>query len=290
VLTGVAVALAAALCWAIGVRLFYQLRGYWQPAALAWIKSLIGAGFFLVYFAVLGRSVTDLSQETALGLLLSGAVGIALGDTALFMALYRLAERQTLLVAETAAPVFVVIAAFLLLNERLSPLQLAAMILVLFGVDMVLGLRSARAEVDWVGVGWALLAAFCQMVGVLISRALLVQTDLPADLSGFWRILGACLALPLWLWWRGAPLRPARSMPLADLGLFLLAVFVGTFLGILGLQIAIDLLPAGLAQTLMSTAVVFATLIAFFSGERIGARQWSGTVIAVLGVGLLALS
>jgi drug/metabolite transporter (DMT)-like permease len=290
VLSGVAVALAAALAWAVALRLFHGLRGYWQPAALAWVKSVLAALMFLAYFALQQRAITDLAPATALALLASGVVGIALGDTALFFALYRMAERRTLLVAETAAPVFVALAALVLLDERLAAGQVAGMVLVLFGVDTVLGLRSARAEVDWIGVTWALLAALCQMVGVIISRVLLVETSLEADLSALWRILGACVALPLWLLLRREPLRPARVMPGRDLLLFLFAVLVGTFLGILGLQTAIDLLPAGLAQTLIATTVVFSTVFAALLGERISRRQWLGTLIAVTGVAFIALT
>jgi drug/metabolite transporter (DMT)-like permease len=288
VLSGIAIALGAALCWALGLRIFHRLRGYWQAATLAWIKSVIAALLFLLYFAVLGRSVTEVPADVAVAMVLSGVVGIALGDTALFLALYRLAERRTLLVAETAAPILVLILAFVLLGESLGPLQLCGVLLVLFGVDSVLGIRGTPRELDWIGVSWSLVAAVCQAVGVLISRLLLVETDLAADVSAFWRIAGACLALPFWLLLRKESLRPARRMPPRDILLFLAAVFIGTFLGILGLQHAIARLPAGLAQTLLGTTVLFSTVIGFLCKERIPAAHWLGTLIAVLGVGLIA--
>ena len=110
-MTGIFYALSAAAFWALATRLFTRMSSFWTPAALALIKSLVSLALFGLWFGIAGKPVFDQSLETIGFLVLSGVIGIAIGDTALFMALYRMGERRTLLIAETAAPVMVFISA-----------------------------------------------------------------------------------------------------------------------------------------------------------------------------------
>lgn len=288
-MAGIAFALSAALFWAIATRLYRQMSDYWSPVGLATVKSVISVGLFLAWFLFFGTHFWAHDWQTLAGLFVSGIIGIALGDSALFYALYRLGERQTLLIAETAAPVLVVSLAFLLLAESITPLQLAGVVLVVLGVDWVIGLRGGAGQVDRVGILWALLAAACQAFGMLVSRYLLVATDISAEESAFWRLLGAVVILPLWMFLRRETLRPLKPLSVHISARLIIAILLGTFFGIMFLQYAVALLPAGLAQALIATSIIFVTLIGAIRGEIVSRAQWGGVVTAVLGVAVIVL-
>jgi|DEB0MinimDraft_6_1074348.scaffolds.fasta_scaffold20649_2 drug/metabolite transporter (DMT)-like permease len=288
-MTGIFFALSAAAFWALATRLFARMSGFWTPAALAFIKSLVSLVLFGLWFAVAAKPVFDQDLQTIGFLVLSGVIGIAIGDTALFMALYRMGERRTLLIAETAAPVMVFISALVLLGEHIALLQLTGIVLVILGVDWVIGFSRGGGDYDASGVTWALVAALCQTIGVIVSRFYLQATDIEAEATALWRILGACLALPFWLLLRGESLKPAARPDMAVLVRLLVGIFLGTFLGILFLQISIDLLPASIAQTLIATSILFALIFAALRGEPVPIKQWLGVVVAIAGVAAISM-
>lgn len=288
-MAGTLFALSAALFWAIATRIFRQMSVFWSPAGLATIKSVVSVALFLAWFAIAGIPFWQHETQTLLWLLGSGVIGIALGDTALFYALYRMGERQTLLVAETAAPILVVSLAFLLLAEAISARQLAGIVLIIFGVDWVIGLRQRTATFDGIGILWALLAAGCQAFGMLVSRTFLTTTEISAEETALWRLLGASIALPVWLVIRRQSLWPLAPVDLRTGTRLFIAIVLGTFLGILFLQLSVDLLPAGLAQALIATSIIFATIIGAVRGDLVDPRQWAGVIIAVGGVALIVV-
>ncbi len=288
-MTGIVFALSAAAFWALATRLFTRMAGFWTPAALAMIKSLVSLVLFGLWFVAAGKPVFEQSLATIGFLVLSGVIGIAIGDTALFMALYRMGERPTLLIAETAAPVMVFISALVLLGEHIALLQLTGIVLVILGVDWVIGFSRGAGGYDASGITWALVAAVCQTIGVIVSRFYLQATDIEAETTALWRILGACLALPIWLLLRGESLKPAARPDMAVLVRLLVGIFLGTFLGILFLQISIDLLPASIAQTLIATSILFALIYAALRREPVPAKQWLGVVIAIVGVAAISI-
>ncbi len=287
-MSGTVFALAAALFWAVATRLYRQMADYWSPVGLATVKATLSTVLFLIWFIAAGIPFLSHDATTIGWLLGSGVVGIAIGDSALFYALYRMGERQTLLIAETAAPIIVAISAFLLLAETLTLRQIAGIALIVIGIDWVIGIRRGRQHYDWIGVLWALLAAGCQAFGMVVSRTVLTQTEITAEETAFWRMLGASLALPIWLVVSRQRILPAKPLTAGVTARLLVAILLGTFLGILFLQIAVDRLPAGIAQALIATSIIFATAIAALR-DGVDPRQWPGVMVAVAGVALVVV-
>lgn len=287
-LFGIAAALSAALFWAIATSFYRQMAVFWSPAGLAAVKSSISALLFLVWFLITGVDFWAHEFQTLIWLFVSGVIGIALGDTAIFYALYRMNERETLIVAETAAPILVVVFAFIILGESLSITQLLGIALIVIGVDSVINVRH-RSQFDAIGVSFALLAAVCQAFGMIVSRNFLTQTEITAEETAFWRLAGAAVVLPIWLLVRREAFRPAMALTPKAAARLAVAILLGTFLGVLLLQISVQRLPAGLAQALIATSIVFATVIGVVRGDRVTSTQWLGILLAVLGVALIVL-
>jgi drug/metabolite transporter (DMT)-like permease len=70
----------------------------------------------------------------------------------------------------------------------------------------------------------------------------------------------------------------------------LVAIFLGTVIGVFMLQWSLALLPAGLAQTLIATSPLFAIVIAFFNKELVTKKQIVAVAIGLAGVALISLS
>ncbi|MCA9786274.1 MAG: EamA family transporter [Candidatus Cloacimonetes bacterium] len=229
------------------------------------------------------------SQLTAL-LLLSGALGIGLGDTAFFNALNRLGERNTVLVAETTAPLLALLGAGLWLGEWPGPLKLLGMAAVLGGVALVLvqpgEKNSATGRVLKAGLGWALLAALCQAGGAVITRLAFLRADVAASDSAWLRLLGGALLLSLLLPLRHQRYLPTRVSPRLMLAVAL-AALIGTVGGIIFQQLAFKHTQAAVAQTSLAMSVLFVLVLNTLGGKPSTGRVWLGVLLSVAGVGLL---
>lgn len=76
---GVFAALGTALCWAIAARLFRGTGNAFSPLTMNFWKGLISIAILAVVLVVV--QPTGLSTHAILWLLLSGLIGIGIGDT-----------------------------------------------------------------------------------------------------------------------------------------------------------------------------------------------------------------
>ena len=287
-------ALGAAFCWAAGG--FIAIGPVRVIGAVAFNRlrmCLVSVGLALAA-TLLGRWGT-LDAGAVLLLALSGAVGIVLGDTALFWALGRLGPRRNSVVYATNAPLTALLG-WLALGEGLGPWTAGGIALVTTGVMLAVFFRQGEATAhDWekvrgpiaVGVGVCLLAALCQAGGTIIAKPAMAAGADPVAASAVRVGTAAVLLLAMGL-------LPGQAMNLrAALQPRILIQIAGS--GLLGLGIGMTLLLVGLAH---GTAGVVATLSATspvlvlpmlwaLTGKRPGAWGWAGAVLAVLGVVLI---
>lgn len=287
---GIVVALTVALFWAISARFYGHSTKQWSVLLLNAGKNTIAVTVLAFILWMLPLQQTA-DTYTVLVLILSGVVGIGLGDTALFAALKRMGEQNTLLIAETLAPVVVVSLGFLLLAESLTWIQFAGILLVLFATDLAIGWRKQN-QLDWWAVGFAVVAALCQATGALISRFFLTTTDLGVLESAVWRLLGGLGFALLGLVWMRARKQPIRyqTLTVRQWTKLLMAILLGTVIGVFMLQWSLALLPAGLAQTLLATSPLFAIVIAYLNKENVTRKQVVAVAIGLAGVALISLS
>ncbi len=112
-------------------------------------------------------------------MMLSGLIGIFIGDTALFACLNRMGPRQAGLLFSCHA-VFSAVLGYFLFSETMSPIELLGSALVFSGVATAIffGRRgsnnSKTSELEtikgnvWFGVGLGITAALCQALGALL--------------------------------------------------------------------------------------------------------------------------
>lgn len=283
--------LGAAALWAVSALLWFRLGRRVPPAALNLYKGVCAIGMLGVTLAVRGEWGRSLEMGGVGWLLLSGAIGIGVGDTAFFAALNRLGERRTVLVAETLAPPMTTLLAMLVLSELLPPLAYLGMALTLGGVAWVIVERGSSTPLDaallkW-GIAFATLAALCQAVGAVIARGVLTETDIGPLYSALVRMVGGVAMLLVWLPMRGERYVPAAVREWRLWGWIVLAAVLGTYLGIFLQQVALQYADAGIAQTLLATSSLFVLPLVMLRGEAVSLRALVGAVVAVGGIAVL---
>ena len=291
-------ALSSAVIWAASSAVYARLGQRIAPLTLNLIKGIAAIGFMGLTLALRLESIPQTSP-TALGLLLlSGAVGIGLGDTAFFISLNCLGARRGLLL-EALAPPLAAVMAWVALGERLPPAAWLGIALTVGGVAWVIVERAQPALERSLtpirlrqGIFFGSLAALSQAGGAVLSRAALADTGIPPLWSGLVRIVAGCAVLLLWLWLsptsRANPLFRRRAVNLVRLLLAIAATaFASTFLAIWLQQTALKYTAAGIAQAIGATSPMFIIPIAIALGEQVSWRAILGAGIALGGVWLL---
>lgn len=289
---GESAALAAAFIWAVAT-IIYARTGSRAPALfLNLVKGTIAVAMLTVTILVLGDAVPELSASQWLWLAGSGVVGISIGDSAYFSAIKRIGPSQTLLVESLAPPLTGVLALFFL-HEAIGFWAWTGIFLTMTGILWVVTEhRPQQKGLNLPGLGFAALAALCQAGGMVMSRQVMVATEITPLWAALIRLAAASLVL-----WTLLPLfKPDivlrrdswRAIGAARNGwaFFTLAVFLGTFLGIWLQQAALKLTGAAIAQTLISVSPLFALGLAAMTGHKVSRRSLIGALVTLAGVAL----
>ncbi len=271
--------------------------------------DLANLGRILVALCVLGSWVLLSGREPiAPGwawLVLSGALGLGIGDIALFHALPRIGPGLTLLLMQCLAAPFALVIEYLMLGTTLSWAQAGAASVILGGVALALG---APAEGDpaqrRLGIALAILAALGQACGAVstpLAKAACVaaQHPVPDGISqGFVRLLGGVPVILGFVLWRarslpGGLLGEVRRpyLPWLALAWLVMNGLSGPSLGIACYQQALLDQPSALVLSLVALSPILALpMQGLTEGRRPGLRTWIGAAVAVGGVILLRLA
>lgn len=284
-------ALGAALCWSAGGLI-----------AVTPVRAIGSVAFnrirMVIVFAMLAVAATltggwsSLGWEQAAWLALSGAVGIFLGDTALFWALSRLGPRRNVVIYATNAPITALLG-WLMLGEALAPATLLGIALVTVGVMLAVALRGGTHDLEAVrgslsaGVAMCLVAALCQAGGSILAKPALTAGADPAAGAAV-RVATSGLLL-----WAGT-LWPGRRGTLLDgltpriVALIAANGFIGLGLGMTLLLIGLKFGDAGVAATLSATSpVLILPMLWALTRQPPRPGAWIGAALAVAGVMLI---
>lgn len=295
-LSGAAAALGAALCWTGASALWRRLPTSLGAADLNLLKNLLALGLLappLLWQLGLPFASGGVGPAALALLLLSGALGIAAGDTFYFAALRRIGTRRTLTI-DAGGPAVTTAAGAVLLAEVPRPLQVLGIALITGAVLLVALQRPAGAcalRQRRAGVALALAAVACGVAGALLARSVLRAVAFSALLAAALRLLGGTLVLlpraPALLRRLVCPPQPRPRQPRWPLAFT--ATLLGTSCGIALQQLALSLLPAGMAVALLATAPVWALPVGYWEGDRPGLRGAAAAVLALGGVVLLSV-
>ena len=261
-------------------------------------RLVLAVGFLMVtHWALLGTPFPlTAPPERWFWLGLSGLLGLVIGDAMLFQGFVWLGPRLSMLIM-SLVPVISTLFAWVLLGERLTPWQIAAILLTVTGVASVIldqqgnnaAIVSGKAYL--LGVLFALGGAVGQASGLIAAKK-----GLAGDFSALSGTLIRMFVAMVILWGvtlvmrQGAETLRRLKADRQAVKYLLGGSFFGPFLGVYLSLVAVQATHVGIASTLMSLPPVFLLPISHFVfGERIGVRAVVGTIVAISGVAMLLL-
>ena len=282
--------LACALAWAAAVILFKKSGESLPPLPLNLFKNVLGLVLMVITALIAtGLPLPEIPPGAILAALLSGFIGIGIGDTLYFRALNSLGASR-MGIAQTLYSPFVIVLAAIFLGERLHGLQFLGVALVLAGIVLVNDLRGgdpAERRALRRGVAEAAASVFVMAVGVIISKQLLEQYDFFWIVS--WRLVGGSLGLLLVVALRRDTARTwaqfgaVRHWPHVIAG-SIMGAYVSMALWLAGYKYT----QASIAAVLNEMAAVFIIVLAtVFLKDRLKPVQLAGSLVAVAGVVLV---
>lgn len=301
---GLAAAATAAMFWACATVMYRRIGRVLPPVRMNLTKNLVAT--VLLTLVVGGAWVfsSDRAQPFTLAtplmvlLILSGIVGIGIGDSCFFAALARIGARRTLLLF-MLAPVATAALAWPTLGETLGPWQAVGIAVTVAGIAWVIAERNhaaADGHVDALGITFAVGAALCQAGGALLTRYVFAQGDIAAAPSAFVRIVAGSAILLLMLpldkllpeAGGAAENHPQRPSVKHTWAMVAVAATIGSFLGIWLQQVAFKSdANVGVAQTLLSTSPLFVLPIVALLGDRVSRRAVIGALVSIAGIAVL---
>jgi drug/metabolite transporter (DMT)-like permease len=303
--TGELIAFVTVLCWSVGSQFFEYAGKRIGSLAVNMIKLLVAFVLFcLMGLITRGELIpTGFPLSAWKWLLISGVIGLAIGDMFLFRAFVEIGPRLAMLVMSLSAPLTALIG-WLFLDEIYQPLQWVGLVVTLCGVSWVLikqqgssGLKESRSDgtrertVSWRSLLVASGAPVGQAIGYTMSKIGMTSGDgyLDAFASTQIRIIGGSLGFILLFfvmgWWPKImeSTKDPKSILFSTFGGFL-----GPFLGVSLSLLALHYTSAGVASTIMSTTpIILIPFAIFIHKEHVSIHALIGTLVTFLGIVLL---
>ncbi|MBK1722214.1 DMT family transporter [Thiocystis violacea] len=288
-LIGILAALGSAATWAVGALLLKPFAEQLPAMGLAFAKGIFGLLLLGTCILLVGRE--PIGAPVFWVLFLSGVLGIGVADTLFFKALRELSSHsvvQLMLLGQVATIGMAVV----FLGEVLVWQEWSGVALVIAGVAVVLTGPGEEGDgrATRRGILFGLVSVMSMAASVTMAKGVLDDVD--ALTATFLRIAGGVVSLflfaPVFYLGRGNWISPLLSDWRLALRFCAIATFV-TFGGFFLSLLAMKLTPLAIANTLLSTEPLFVLLImAILYRERPDSRRLLGSLIGVLGVGLIS--
>ncbi len=269
---GIISAFGAAISWTYACFIWRSHTVKYQSIDINLVKNIIAFLIFLPAF--INISFSDY-LKSILTLLLSGVIGIGLGDTFYIKSLQVIGTRRTLSI-ESLSPILAALSGEIFINENLALKSYVGIIIVSTSLFILLRQRSnlivhnlstIKEQNNYKIYIFPLLSVLCAVLGGLLSRMVFLESDLSPFQTTEIRLLGAIIFLIIIKKFRVNFF--FKKLDNKDKKDFLLSIFLGTNLGILLQQIVFKTLPLGIGWTLLSTSPVISLFFATKEEEKI---------------------
>jgi len=283
--------LLTAVVWAVAVILFKRSGEKVHPIALNLFKNSLALVLVFPTMYLFGQTLFHQAPPSEYWLLmLSGTIGIAVGDTLFFKSLNQLGAGLTAIVVCLYSP-FIIGLSVIWLGERLTILQIVGALMVVLAV-----LSTTRKEAVGklsrhdllLGIVWGVLATACMAVGIVMIKPVLNRSPL------LWatevRLIGAVPALALIFLFHPLRRKIATSITLPGTWHYTLGgSFTGAYLAMILWLAGMKYTQASISSALNQTSNIFVVVLAaMFLREPLTLRRMAAVILAVLGAMLVS--
>jgi len=263
-LIGILSAFGAAASWTYACFIWRSQTQKYKTIDINLIKNIIA---FLIFTPAFINISSTTELKNIFILLVSGIIGIGLGDTFYLKSLQTIGTRKTLSV-ETLSPLMAAFSGEIFINEDLTIKSWVGIIIVSISLFIILkkgndfkeeGSSFSNANKFKI-YAFPFLSVLCAVLGGLFSRIVFLQSNLSPFLTTEIRLLGAIIFLitlkrfKINFFLKNLEKKPKKR--------FLLSIFLGTNIGILLQQIVFKTLPIGIGWALLSTSPVISLFFA----------------------------
>ena len=284
----------AAFCWAIASLVSADVARNMGGLPFNRLRLFFVSVMLIIYTIIIDTWHTINFDHLNL-ILISGIIGIFLGDTLLFMALQRIGPRRNNILFSLAAP-FTILLNISLLKQQMSFINILGCFIVFSGVIIAISYGSAnnnnhrweKIEGSLVtGIIFGILAALCQAVGLIIMKPIL---DAGADpiASATIRTSISCILLSFTFLLKSNNFVSRIPLNKSIITKSIISGFLGMALGMSLLLISLQKADAGIVATLSSTSpIIILFLIWILTKKTPSIGAWFGTILAIIGTGLI---
>lgn len=257
------------------------------------INRMIFASLFLIATIIILGYGFELSNTQFLNLVISGVIGLVIGDSFLFKS-YQLIGARISMLLMALSPAMSAVLAFIFLNERISFLGISGIFVTISGIAIVVLERNINSKysITTVGIFYGVLGAMGQAGGLIFAKFAFLEGHITGFIATFIRVFSSVIIfLPIMLLLKKYK-NPYKlfNKNKSALGVTIVGTILGPFLGITFSLIAIENTKVGIAATLMSTMpIIMLPMVKYFYKEKLSWRAIIGAVIAVAGVALIFL-
>ena len=287
-------ALATAFCWSITSYAFTNASRRIGALQVNIDRMVIASIMLISIVGIFGISLS-LTFNQISNLVISGILGLVLGDSFLFKSFQLIGARLGIIIM-AAVPVLSAVLAFFFLNEIISLLGMFGMLLTIAGILIVVLERKNpeqdKISVSKIGIFYGFLGALGQASGLIFAKFAFQGGELNGFSASFIRLFSASIIiLPLASTFRKYK-NPFGIYPNDSYStkVILIGTIFGPVLGITGSLIAIEYAKVGIASTLMATMpIIMLPISRFYFKEKLDWKSIIGAFVAVIGTAIIFL-
>ncbi len=267
---GIISAFGAAISWTYACFIWRSQTEKYKSIDINLVKNIIA---FLIFLPTFINYSVLIDSKSIFTLLLSGVIGIGLGDTFYIKSLQIIGTRRTLSI-ETVSPLLAALSGEIFINENLALRSYIGIVIISISLFILLRQKTNLLVNNPTTINeqnnlsiyiFPFLSVLCAVLGGLLSRIVFLESNLSPFQTTEIRLLGAIIFL--------ITIKKFRinfffkKLDKNDQKRFLLSIFFGTNLGILLQQIVFKTLPLGIGWSLLSTSPIISL---FFASKEEG--------------------
>ncbi len=287
-------ALSAATLWAFGGMIASKPSRELGAISFVQIRMVFVTAMLAFYAYILGtwESIQVAHLEP---LILSGFIGIFLGDTALFLTLNRMGPRRTAIMFALSAPIAALLS-WIFLDENLSFIKVLGICVIMVGVVLavIFGKRKDQRHQwenvkgpMWVGITFGVFAAVAQAISIILMRPVMESGADPVAASVV-RVGIAAMALSILILLPFKAVKRVNPITPKLLALTILSGIIGMGIGMTLFLFALEGGEVGVISTLAATSPAIMLPILWIKTKEVPAfGAWIGAGLVTVGSGLL---